>query len=160
MKHVLLGVAALSLGIGSAVDAQTTEPLVPETETVTVPVAPPAVVATPVAPDAFVVTPVPGVVASTKVKVQKFGDYDIDDNGVYHPMEFAQAMYFLATSDPVAGNPKLPTWDRYVHKGAPAKLSPKDAVTLLNASADEFAIVDMNNDWRVTPQELSTYAML
>jgi hypothetical protein len=75
-------------------------------------------------------------------------------------MEFAQAAYFLATTDPVAGNPKLPAWDGYMHKGAPQRMSPTNAVTLLNATADEFSAIDANNDWRVSPSELAAAAML
>ena len=97
---------------------------------------------------------------ATKVKVQSFRDYDLNDNGAYSPMEFAQAMYFLATSDPVAGNPKLPAWDRYNHRGAMQEMAPTDAITLLNATADEFAIVDMDNDWQVEPIELRAVAMM
>lgn len=131
-----------------------------ETRTLVTPVAPPTTRITQVAPDAFVVTPVPGVSVATRVKVQRFADYDLDRNGVYSPMEFAQAAYFLATTDPVAGNPKLPAWDGYTHKGAAQRMTPVNAVTLLNATADEFAAIDINNDWRVSPEELLAVAML
>ena len=75
-------------------------------------------------------------------------------------MEFAQALYFLATSDPVAGHPKLPAWDRYTHRGAAEQMPAGHAITLLNATADEFALVDSNNDWRVEPAELAAVAMM
>lgn len=131
-----------------------------ETKTVVTPVAGPATIVTEVAPGAFAVTPVPGVAAATKVKVQQFSDYDLDGSGAYTPMEFAQAIYFLATSDPIAGSPKLPLWDRYVHRGAIEEMPPHHAVTLLNATADEFAVADIDNDWRVGPAELKAVAMM
>lgn len=153
MRHMI---AAAGLVVAAPAAAQ----IAPQTQTVVTPVAPPATMVTQVAPGAFVVTPVPGVAAATKVKVQNFSDYDVDRNGVYSPMEFAQATYFLATSDPLAGNPKLPTWDRYTHRGTLSKMAPSHAITLLNATADEFAAVDMNNDWRVSPDELARVAMM
>jgi hypothetical protein len=149
-------IAAAGLALAAPAAAQ----MAPQTQTVVTPVAPPATMVTQVAPGTFVVTPVPGVTMATKVKVQNFSDYDLDRNGVYSPMEFAQAMYFLATSDPVAGNPKLPHWDRYTHRGAAAEMTPTHAVTLLNATADEFAAVDVDNDWRVSPTELAAVAMM
>lgn len=152
--------AGLSLLLGSAVVAQTGSPLAPQTQTVVTPVAPPGMMATQVAPGAFVVTPVPGVSTATRVRVQKFADYDLNKNGVYSPMEFAQALYFMATSDPVAGNPRLPMWDRYTHRGAPTTMGPGVAVALLNATADEFAAADLNKDWRVSPDELVAISML
>lgn len=154
MTRMLIAAAGLALA------APATAQMNPETRTVVTPVAPPATAVAQVAPDAFVVTPVPGVAMATKVKVQKFSDYDIDGNGAYSPMEFGQAMYFLATSDPIAGNPRLPAWDRYVHKGTPTRMSPQDAVTLLNVTADEFAAVDLNNNWRVEPAELAAVALM
>ena len=152
--------AGLGLALGSAAFATTGSPLAPEARTVVTLVAPPAMVTTQVAPDAFIVTPVPGVSAATKVRVQRFADYDLNGNGVYSPMEFAQAVYFMATNDPVAGNPRLPTWDRFVHKGAATTMAPGVAVGLLNATADEFAAVDLNDDWRVSPEELVAVSML
>lgn len=131
-----------------------------ETRTVVAPVAPPTVIVSKAAPGTFVVTPVPGVAAATSVKVQQFSDYDLNRDGVYSPMEFGQALYFLATSDPVAGNPALPAWDRYTHRGAFQQMPPVHARMLLNVTADEFAAVDMNNDWRVDPAELRAAAML
>ena len=94
------------------------------------------------------------------MKVQQFDDYDRNHDGAYSPMEFAQATYFLATTDPVAGNPTLPSWDRYEHRGTLSTMEPHDAITLLNATADEFALVDINNDWEVSPTELTAVAML
>ena len=108
----------------------------------------------------FVVTPVPGVAAATRVKVQSFADYDRNRDGAYNPMEFAQALYFLATSDPVAGNPQLPAMDRTMHRGAPQKMHPVAATALLNATADELAVVDRNRDWRVSPAELAAAALM
>lgn len=152
---------ACALVLAAPALAQTATPqMSTETRTVMTPLAPPTTSVTQVAPDAFVVTPVPGVSVATKVKVQRFSDYDLDGNGVYSPMEFAQATYFLATTDPVAGNPKLPAWDGYIHKGAPQRMKPANAVMLLNATAEEFAAVDINNDWRVSPEELLAVAML
>lgn len=149
-------IAALAIAAAGPAAAQ----IAPETRTVVAPVAPPGVAVAQVAPDAFVVTPVPGVATATKVKLQNFSDYDLNRDGAYNPMEFAQAMYFLATSDPVAGNPRLPSWDRYTHRGAWETMRPNDAITLLNATADEFTAVDINNDWRVSPTELAAVAML
>lgn len=160
MMKLKIVAAGLSLALGSAVFAQTGSPLAPETRTIVTPVAPPGMVTTPIAPDAFIVTPVPGVNAATKVRVQRFADYDLNGNGDYSPMEFAQALYFMATSDPVAGNPRLPMWDRFVHKGAATTMAPGVAVGLLNATADEFAAVDLNDDWRVTREELVSVSML
>ena len=151
-----LMIAAAGLALAAPAAAQ----IAPETETVVTPVAPPATMVTQVAPGTFVVTPVPGVAMATKVKVQNFSDYDLDHNGMYSPMEFAQAMYFLATTDPVAGNPRLPAWDRYTQRGALERMRPDHAVELLNATADEFAAVDMDNDWRVSPAELTAVAMM
>lgn len=151
--------ALIAAGISPGVHAQSGA-MVPETQTVITPVAPPAAVVTRIAPDAFVVTPVPGVAAATRIKVQNFNDYDLDKNGVYSPMEFAQALYFLATSDPVAGNPRLPKWDRFTHKGATSTMAPSVAVSLLNATADEFSAVDLDNNWRVSPEELVAVSLL
>ena len=160
MRHVSLSAFALALTLPAAVQAQTSGALAPQTETVVVPVAPPATAVTQVGPNMFVVTPIPGIVAETTVKVQRFSDYDLNGDGVYNPMEFAQALYFLATSDPVAGNPKLPADDRFLQRGAPQKMRPENAVALLNATADELARVDANHDWRVSPQELAAAALM
>ena len=154
----LIGASAAALMAASA-PAQTGA-MQAESRTVVTPVTPPTTMMVPVDPNTFVVTPVPGVVAATRVKVQNFTDYDRNRDGAYNPMEFAQAIYFLATTDPVAGNPKLPAWDRYMHRGAPERMRPGDAVTLLNATADEFGVVDLDNDWRVTPDELAAVALM
>lgn len=159
MKKLLLSCAALAAAFPAGAYAQSGA-LTPQNRTVVAPVAPPGAVVNQVAPGVFAVTPIPGVVASTKVKVQRFGDYDLNKDGNYNPMEFAQALYFLATSEPVAGSPVLPTWDRYTHRGAAQQMLPTHAIALLNATADEFAAVDMNNDWRVSPEELAAVAML
>ncbi len=154
-----LAASAIALAFATAAAAQTGN-LAPTTQSVVTPVAPPGVAVTEVGPNTFMVTPVPGIAAATQVKIQNFADYDLNRDGAYAPMEFAQAIYFLATTDPVAGNPKLPAMDRYMHRGAPQKKAPADAVALLNATADEFAIADMNNDWRVTQEELARLAMM
>jgi len=154
MIRQLMSACALVIAAPAAAQLST------ESRTVITPVAQPGMSVTQVAPDAYVVTPVPGVAVATKIKVQRFGDYDLDRDRVYSPMEFAQAAYFLATTAPAAGNPKLPARDGYMHKGAPHRMKPSNAVTLLNATADEFTAIDMNNDWRVSPEELAAAAML
>lgn len=158
MTRHLIGAAIAGLLLTSAAAAQ--NELAPQQRTIVAPVAPPAAAVTQVGPNAFMVTPIPGLVAATRVKVQNFTDYDLNADGAYSPMEFGQAIYFLATTDPVAGNPKLPSMDRTVHRGAPQKMAPANAIMLLNATADEFAAADLNNDWRVTPDELVAVAML
>ena len=158
MIRRLMGAGAAAL-LATAAAAQPPS-LQPQSGAIVAPVVPPATMVTQVGPETFVVTPVPGVAAATRVKLQSFGDYDANRDGAYSPMEFAQAIYFLATTDPVAGNPKLPAWDRYTHRGAAQRMTPHDAITLLNATADEFAFTDTNNDWRVSPQELNRLAML
>ena len=100
-------------------------------------------------------TPVPGIAAATQVRFQNFSDYDLNRDGAYNPMEFAQALYFLATSDPVAGNPALPARDKFIDKGAPERMRPGTAVALLNATSDEFTAIDSNHDGRITPLELA-----
>ena len=152
-------IAAAALGLAASAAPAQTGALAPETRTVTSS-APPAVAVAPIGPNSFVVTPVPGVTAATTIKIQNFEDYDLNRDGAYAPMEFAQALYFLATTDPVAGNPKLPMMDRFVHRGAPQKMAPSDAIALLNATADEFTQADMNKDWRVTRDELARLALM
>lgn len=161
MLRAAIGTFGLSLTLATAAMAQTAGgEMQATTRTVVTPVAPPATVVAEVEPGTFVVTPVPGVAAATQVKIQQFSDYDVNNDGAYSPMEFAQATYFLATSDPVAGNPTLPSWDRYEQRGTLSTMEPDDAVDLLNATADEFAVVDLNNDWEVSPAELTAVAML
>lgn len=157
MRRTAFSAIAMTLAASTAtvVQAQTGNPIAPQTQTVVTPVAPPATAVTQVAPGTFVVTPIPGVVAATRIRVQNFRDYDLNADGVYNPMEFAQALYFLATSDPVAGNPALPADDRFRHRGSPQRMDPVNAVALLNATADELAQVDTNEDWRVSPAELA-----
>lgn len=150
----------LSLALASAAPAQTSGALAPQTHTVVTPAAPPGAAVSKVAPGVFMVTPVPGIAAATKIKIQNFSDYDLNKDGVYNPMEFAQALYFMATADPVAGNPALPTADRFYHRGAPQKMNPVAAVALLNATADELAAVDANRDWRVSPSELAAATLM
>jgi hypothetical protein len=155
-----LAFAMFALALPALAQAQTSGAMTPQTQTVVTPVAPPGTAVTQVGPNAFVVTPVPGIAAATTVKVQNFSDYDQNRDGLYNPMEFAQALYFLATSDPVAGNPKLPADDRFLHRGAPQKMRPENAVALLNATADELAKVDANRDWRISPQELAAATLM
>ncbi len=159
MMRRLFGAAAAAMFLAGAASAQSSATDVQTRVNVT-PVAPPATMVTRVGPGEFMVTPVPGVAMATKVRIQNFSDYDMNRDGAYSPMEFAQALYFLATSDPVAGNPKLPALDRFIHRGAPERMAPQNAVALLNATSEEFSLVDMNNDWRVTPEELAAVAMM
>lgn len=148
--------ALLALAFASpALAQQGTTPLQPDTTTMVTPVLPPTTAVIEVAPGVWEVTPVPGVSLTTQVRVQNFGDYDLNRDGAYNPMEFAQAIYFLATTDPVAGNRKLPAQDMYIHRGAPARMAPHNAVALLNATADEFGAIDSNNDRRITPDEIA-----
>lgn len=148
--------ALLALALASPAWAQQgPAPLQPSTTTVVTPLAPPAVAVTEVIPGVWQVTPVPGTALTTQVRVQNFSDYDLNRDGAYNPMEFAQAIYFLATTDPVAGNRKLPARDMYIHRGAPARMTPQDAVALLNATADDFSAVDSNRDRRITPDEIA-----
>lgn len=157
MKRCMLTLGTLALCAPAL--AQTGQ-LAPQTRTVVTPVAPPATAVAQVAPGTFVVTPVPGIAAATRVRIQKFGDYDLDKDGSYGRMEFAQALYFLATSDPVAGNPRLPAGDIYTQKGAPQKIDPRRAAALLNATSDEFTVVDRNKDDRVDQAELTAVALM
>jgi hypothetical protein len=129
--------------------------LAPQTMKIVAPVAPPATAVARVGPSTWVVTPVPGLAAATQVKVQRFSDYDLNHDGAYSPMEFGQAIYFLATSDPIAGNPRLPAQDRFIQRGAPERMRPTAAVALLNATAEEFQAADSNHDGRITPSELA-----
>lgn len=158
MNRMTFVATVMGLSFAGPVLAQTGGATAPETKTVVSPA--PGAVVTQAAPDVLLITPVPGLVTATRVKVQKFSDYDLDKDGVYNPMEFAQALYFLATSDPVAGNPKLPADDKYVHKGAPQTMQPDNAIALLNATADELWRVDANHDWRVSPQELVAIGLM
>jgi hypothetical protein len=151
----LLALALAAPATAQSGAAQSGSALQPSTVTAVTPVVPPTTAVTEVAPGIWQVTPVPGLATATRVKVQKFADYDLDHDGTYSPMEFAQAIYFLATSDPVAGNPKLPAQDMYIQRGAPERMDPKNAVALLNATADEFSAVDANHDYRVTPEEIA-----
>lgn len=132
----------------------------PATVTTAVPVAPPVTVVTPTGPNSATVTHVPGVVATSTMKIQTFSDYDVDNNGNYSPMEFAQAMSFLANANPAAGGTMLPPKDQNQHKGLIGKMRPQHATALLNATADEFSMVDRNRDFRITPDELASAAMM
>ncbi len=147
--------ALLALALAAPAAAQSGSALQPSTMTAVTPVVPPTTAVTKVAPGIWQVTPVPGLAMATQVRVQNFADYDLNHDGAYNPMEFAQAIYFLATSDPVAGNPKLPAKDMYIQRGAPDRMDPQNAVALLNATADEFSAVDANHDHRVTPEEIA-----
>lgn len=161
MKRIYLLALTLVSSPAIAQIAGTTPAETPPVTVTTVdPVAPPATVVTPVGPNAVAVTKVPGVAAVSTAKIQTFGDYDIDDDGSYSPMEFAQAMAYLAGGKPATGAAALPASDKYVHKGTLAKMPPARATAWLNATSEEFAQVDVNNDWRVSKQELVAAAML
>ena len=138
--------------------AAATPPLAPQTSTVVNPVVPPATVVKQVAPDAFTVTNIPGMAVATRVEIQRFSDYDLNKDGSYGPMEFAQAAYFLATGDPVPGTTAIPRPGEYLPHLAAAHMNPKFAAALLNATSDEFTAIDSNHDWRVTPAELDGFA--
>ncbi|GAO38895.1 hypothetical protein SCH01S_21_00820 [Sphingomonas changbaiensis NBRC 104936] len=140
-----------------AASAQT-PPLAPQASTVVEPVLPPATVVKQVAPDAFTVTNIPGLAVAKRVEIQRFSDYDLNHDGSYGPMEFAQAAYFLATGDPVPGTTAIPRPGQYLPHLAYAHMNPKFAAALLNATSDEFTAIDSNHDWRVTPAELDRYA--
>ena len=133
-------------------------PLAPQTRTVVQPVVPPATAVVQVAPDAFTVTDIPGVAVAKRVEIQRFSDYDLDRDGGYGRMEFAQAMYFLATGDPVPGTSAVPRPSAYVPHLAYARMDPKAAAALLNATSDEFTAIDRDHDWRITPAELRQFA--
>lgn len=150
----------LSLSLAPVAWAQPSGELAPQTRSIITPVAPPMTAVSKVGPGMFVVSPVPGLSVATTVKIQNFSDYDRNNDGVYNPMEFAQAIYFLATADPVAGNPKLPADDRFYHRGAPQTMNPVAAVALLNATADELAVADVDGDWRVSPAELASAPLM
>ena len=160
MKALLAGAAAIGMATAPAAMAQTADTTTATTTTVTTPVAPPATLVDKVAPGVFTVTHVPGIAVSSQLKVQNFGDYDLNNDGAYSPMEFAQAVHFMASGVTTTGTTTLPAKDRYVHKGAVKKLPPMEAVEMLNVTADEFATVDLNNDWRVTADELALVAMI
>lgn len=160
IKPIALATAGAALLTAAPALSQTSTPLTPETRTTVTPIAPPATAVTKVAPGVFKVTPIPGIAAATVVRVQKFSDYDLNKDGAYGPMEFAQALYFLATSDPVAGNPKLPAIDRFSHAHAPQQMLPEAGTALLNSTSEEFVHVDVNRDWRITPAELAAAALL
>jgi hypothetical protein len=157
MKRLSILAAAAAIPLASPAAAQE---LQPETRTAVAPVAPPAVVVTRTAPGVFHVDALPGIAAAVPVKVQRFGDYDRNNDGLYSPSEFAQAMYFLATGDPALGDPTLPRTDRNMHKGAPLPLRPELAVELLNATSDEFVMADANRDMRISPAELAAVAAM
>jgi hypothetical protein len=159
--NLTVAIPAVAIAFGTAGVAQAqTGAQTSESGVIVQQVAPPATAIVKVAPGTFVVTPVPGIATATQVRVQNFGDYDKNGDGAYSPMEFAQAMYFLATSDPLPGNPRLPASDRYLHAGAVNPIAPDAAVALLNATADEFAAIDRNYDAKITPAEMRASAML
>lgn len=132
----------------------------PVTVTTVSPVAPPATVVTPVSPGTVAVTRIPGVAAVASTKIQRFSDYDINDDGSYSPMEFAQAMAFLAGGKPATGAAQLPRTDKYLHKGTLAKMPPARATAWLNATSEEFVHVDTNEDRRVSKPELVAAAKM
>lgn len=158
MIRRLMGAPGVAALFATAAAAQPPS-LQPQSGAIVAPVVPPGTLVAQMGSETFVGTPVPGVAATSRVKVQRFGDNDANGDGAPQ-MEFAEAVCFLATTDPVAGNPKLPGWGRYTHRGAAQRMTPSDAITLLNATGDEFAFTDTDNDWRVSPQELNRLAML
>lgn len=160
IRSTLLALALLSAPAAAQTAGTQPAETPPATVTRVDPVVPPATVITPVAPGAVAVTPVPGVAAITTAKIQSFSDYDINDDGTYSPMEFAQAMAYLAGGKPATGAAGLPPTDKFVHKGTLAKMPPARATAWLNATSEEFAQVDLNNDWRISPQELTAAAMM
>lgn len=160
MKVSALASVGIGVSLATSAMAQTSGPITPETRTVITPIAPPATSVTQVGPGVFVVTPVPGLATATRIKVQKFSDYDLNKDGVYNSMEFAQALYFVATSDPVAGNPALPRDDKFIHRGAPQTMDPQYGIALLNATSDDFMMVDKNHDGRVNPEEMAAMGLM
>lgn len=150
----LLG--ALGLALPSAVLAQA-QPLSPQSGAVVQQQIPPSTVVKQVAPDAFVVTNLPGLATVKQVRLQNFSDYDFDHDGSYGPMEFAQALYFLATGDPVAGTKSVPAPRQYSGHLPSRRMDPKLQAALLNATSDEFTALDTNHDWRITPAELAAH---
>lgn len=133
-------------------------PLAPQTATTVRQVAPPATAITQVAPHVFQVTAIPGVAATQTVRIQRFSDYDLNHDGAYDPMEFAQAMYFLATGDPVAGASGVPRPAAYKPHIAAKQMDPAFAAALINTASDEFTAADADHDWRLTPAELARFA--
>lgn len=130
-------------------------PLAPETRAVVQPVAPPALAIVQATPNSFAVTNLPGVAVSKQVSIQRLQDYDLNRDGTFGRMEFAQAMYFLATGDPVPGTAAIPRPPQYVPHQAYATMDPELAAALINATSDEFTAIDENQDWRITPAELA-----
>lgn len=130
----------------------------PSGGTMVTPVAPPGVAVTPVAPGVAAVTPVPGVAVATGVKIQDFAAFDLDKNGSYGRMEFAQALQFLKGAP--AGGQALPARDRTVHAGAAKRLPPSQAVSLLNETSAAFAAVDMDHNGLISPIELGAAALI
>ena len=133
-------------------------PLAPETRSVVQPVAPPGLAVVQMTPNSFTVTNLPGVAVSKQVSIQRFPDYDLNRDGAYGRMEFAQAMYFLATGDPVPGTAAVPRPSQYVPHQPYATMDPELAAALINATSDEFTAIDQNQDWRITPAELARSA--
>lgn len=105
------------------------------------------------------VTPVPTVWEGTRVRIRDFQHFDLDKNGVYGPVEFARAMYRLATTEPLDGFEKLPKWhhDQLVSGN---ELRPLDELVLLNKNSDEFLRVDRDNNWRIDESELQSAGLL
>jgi hypothetical protein len=149
---------ALTILALAGLAAMQAPPLAPQTRTVVQPVAPPATVISQVAPHVLQVTAVPGVATTQTIRIQRFADYDLNRDGAYNPMEFAQAMYFLATGDPVPGTTAIPRPSNYKPHVAARQMDPKFAVALINTASDEFTAADANHDWRLTPDELARFA--
>lgn len=138
--------------------AMQSPPLAPQTRTVVQPVVPPTTMVTQLYPQVLKVTAIPGIAAAQTIRIQRFSDYDLNRDGAYNPMEFAQAMYFLATGDPVPGTAGIPRPAEYQPHIAAKQMDPKFAVALINTASDEFTAADANHDWRLTPDELSRFA--
>lgn len=98
-------------------------------------------------------------------KIKTFAQFDVDDNGVLGRMEFAQAMMFLLTAGSMttgagADGQPLPAKDKYVHAGMTSRMAPGRAVALLNATSDEFAVVDLDRNGVISEAELVTAALM
>ncbi len=148
----LFGASSLA-GIAAAAQP----PLMPEQARTVTPLAPPAAAVSRIGKNSFVVTAVPGVASTQTIHFQRFSDYDINRDGAYGPMEFAQAMYFLATGDPVPQMEGVPSPRTYRPHIANTNMDPKFALALINTASDEFTAIDADHDWRITPDELGRF---
>lgn len=92
-------------------------------------------------------------------KIQSFAQFDVDNNGELGRMEFAQAMMFLMGAPATSGQ-RLPAKDSYVHAGTAKRMPPGQAVALLNATSDEFSVVDIDRNGVVSKEELIAVALM